>query len=125
MDIIQTVVIKQILTEKSKQDLMGHFRDQMLQLKKECEQLQFERKKMETLKKRLPGTLQSFNQEIEIRTEKIKMFEFRMEQLHILPLGSEIKQKDVQAIINVEVGDSWDTNEKTIIIKDGIVIEIR
>jgi hypothetical protein len=125
MEILQTVVIKQILTEKSKEDLMEHFRDQKIQLQRECEQLRFEQKKMETTKRRLPSSLQAFDKEIQIRTEKTKMLEFRMEQLHILPLGSEIKQKDVQAIINVEVGDVWDANEKTIVIKDGIVVDIK
>jgi hypothetical protein len=44
-----------------------------------------------------------------------------------LPLGSEIKEKEVQALVDVNVGDSWDqiTKEQMIIVKDGIIIEIR
>ena len=34
-----------------------------------------------------------------MRKEKIKLLEFQIEQLHILPLGSEIKEKEVQALV--------------------------
>jgi hypothetical protein len=125
LEILQTVVIKQILTEKSKQELFEYFSGQILQLKKECEQLRFERKRMESNKKSNHSTLHSFNEEIQARVEKIKMLEFRMEQLHILPLGSEIKHKEIQAITNVEIGDVWDAKDKVIVIKDGIVVHIQ
>lgn len=62
-----------------------------------------------------------------MRQEKIKLLDFQCEQLHMLPLGSELKETEVQALIDVNVGDRWDelVNGKTIIIKDGIVAEIR
>ena len=30
-----------------------------------------------------------------------------MEQLHMLPLGSELKEKEVQALVEVQIGDRW------------------
>ena len=38
----------------------------------------------------------------------------------MLPLGSELKEKEVQALVEVQIGDSWSklTGEKTIVIKD-------
>ncbi|MEH7110471.1 YlqD family protein, partial [Bacillus sp. JJ1764] len=68
-----------------------------------------------------------FEKEIQNRKEKIKLIDFQIEQLHILPIGSELKEKEVQAIVEVKVGDSWDaTNLRpTIIVKDGIIEEIR
>lgn len=125
MEIIQTVIVKQILTEKSKQLLMDYFTNERSQLIKECEQLQFEQKKQDLKRKGPSLNNDSFMKEIKLREEKMKLLEFRMEQLHILPLGSEIKQSEVQAITEVEVGDQWDSHEKTIIVKDGRVIEIR
>ncbi|KAA0547961.1 hypothetical protein FZW96_09475 [Bacillus sp. BGMRC 2118] len=125
MDIIQTVIVKQILTDKSKQQLLDFFTDEILQLQKECEQLQFEQKKVQYKNKGSQGNHDFFKKELDIRNEKIKMLEFRIEQLHILPLGSEIKQKEMQAITRVEVGDQWDSLQRTIIIKDARVIEIR
>jgi hypothetical protein len=45
----------------------------------------------------------------------------------MLPLGSELKDKEVEAIVDINVGDKWDEhiNESTIIVKDGIIAEIR
>ena len=49
-----------------------------------------------------------------------------MEQLEILPLGSQLKEREVQGLVNVEVGDKWDDFlNKTIVVKDGIITEIR
>ncbi len=61
------------------------------------------------------------------RQEKEKLLEFQIEQLHMLPLGSELKEKEVQALVDVQVGDVWDEGfgESTIIIRDGIIDEIR
>ena len=33
--------------------------------------------------------------------EKIKLIEFQLEQLHMLPLGSELKEQEIQAIVSV------------------------
>lgn len=50
-----------------------------------------------------------------------------MEQLEILPLGSEIREREMEAILEISVGDRWDESffDKTIVVTDGIVTEIR
>lgn len=128
MKLLQTVVVKQILTEKSKDELFEKYQERRLQLQKECDQLRFELKKLEKTKKYQPTQLlEHFDKEIQIRQEKIKLADFQIEQLHILPLGSELKEREVQALVDVNVGDPWDEflSGKTIIIKDGYVAEIR
>ncbi|AIM17681.1 MULTISPECIES: YlqD family protein [Neobacillus] len=128
MQIIQTVVVKQILTEKSKQQLFEKYNSKKLQLQKECDQLQFELKRLEKTKNFSQVSLKNqFEKEIQFRKEKIKLLEFQIEQLHILPLGSELKEREVQALVEINVGDTWDLSlgQPTIIIKDGIVEEIR
>ncbi|MEH7387048.1 YlqD family protein [Bacillus sp. JJ1521] len=128
MKIIQTVEVKQILTEISKVKLIGSLQSNRDQLLKECDQLKFELKKMEKLKKFDPVKIkQYFTNEIDLRQEKVKQLEFQIEQIHMLPLGSEIKEKEVQSIIDINVGDNWDetTTARTIVIKEGIVKEIR
>jgi hypothetical protein len=122
MKILQTVVVKQKLTEKSKDILLDTFQLKKLQLQKECEQLRFEYKKVEKNRKQQPQTLKSYyNKEIEKRQEKVKLLDFQIEQIHKLPLGSEIKEKEINAIVDIEVGDKWeDINTlKTIVIKEG------
>lgn len=128
MKIIQTVEVKQILTENSKAKLIGSLQMNKDQLLKECNQLTFELKKMEKLKKFDPIKIkQYFTNEMSLRQEKVKQLEFQIEQIHMLPLGSEIKEKEVQSIIDINVGDNWDetTTARTIVIKEGIVEEIR
>ncbi|MGG3466646.1 YlqD family protein [Neobacillus pocheonensis] len=125
MQIIQTVVVKQILTDKSKVKLLELYNAQMLQVQKECSQLQFEVKRLEKTKNFSPGELKNhFEKEINKRKEKEKLLEFQIEQLHMLPLGSELKEKEVQALMEVKVGDAW-IFQPAIIIKDGIIEEIR
>ena len=90
MQIIQTVVVKRILTDKSKVKLLELYNAQKLQLQKECSQLQFELKRLEKTKSFTPGELKNhFEKEINKRKEKEKLLEFQIEQLHMLPLGSE------------------------------------
>lgn len=128
MKLIQTVTVKQVLTEVSKQKLLNKYEALKFQLNKECDQLRFEMKKLEkTNKFQVSSLKKQFEQEIASRSEKAKLIDFQIEQLHMLPLGSELKEKEVQALVEVKVGDSWDEidKESAIIIKDGIIEEIR
>ncbi|MCL6572324.1 MAG: YlqD family protein [Bacillus sp. (in: Bacteria)] len=128
MQLIQTVMVKQILTEQSKQQMFENYQEKMLQLKKESDQLQFELKRLEKTKTFSPGELKKqFEKEIQMRQEKAKLLEFQIEQLHILPLGSELKEKEVQALVEINIGDVWNKRmgQATIIIKDGKIEEIR
>lgn len=128
MQIIQTVVVKQILTETSKQKLLETYFARKLQMQKEYQQLQFELKKLEKNNKYQQSVLKKhFEKELQKRQEKEKLLEFQIEQLHMLPIGSELKEKEVQALVEIKVGDVWDErmSQPTIIIKDGIIEEIR
>lgn len=128
MKILQAVSVKQVLTEKSKQDLLNKYEENQQQLKKECDQLLFEMKKLERTRKYSSGGLKTqFDKEIDMRKEKIKLIDFQIEQLDLLPLGSELQDQDIQALVEINIGDNWNhiNNGKTIIIKDGIIIDIR
>ena len=128
MKIIQTVTVKQILTEKSREKLSAKYNQQKQQLQKECDQLLFEMKKLERTRKfSAAGLKAQFDKEIEVRKEKIKLIDFQIEQLGMLPYGSELKDQDVMALVDIEIGDNWEAimTGKTVIIKDGIVTEIR
>jgi hypothetical protein len=127
MKILQSVVVKQVLTEKSKKELLNNFESTLFQLQKECEQLQFEQKRLEKNSKLAVHEIRNhFELEINKRKEKMKMVTFQINQLSLLELGSEVKEKEVQAIIEVQIGDTWNKiNQSEIVIKDGIVLEIR
>lgn len=128
MKIIRNIIVKQILTEKSKQVLFQKFEHQLQQLDREISQLKFEKKKYEKNKKaQLPSVLAQFEKEISSRNEKSKLLQFQLEQLEVLPLGTELKETEVQGIVEIYEGDNWDelTRDRTIVIKDGIINEIR
>lgn len=129
MKIIRNINVKQILTEKSKQELYERFNKKIEQLNKEIGQLLFEKKKFEKTKMtQTPSVpLSQFEKEISSRTEKCKLLQFQLEQLEILPLGTELKETEVQGIVEINEGDNWDelTEGRTIVIKDGIIDEIR
>ncbi|MCU9593116.1 YlqD family protein [Caldibacillus thermolactis] len=127
MQILTTVTVNQILTEKSREKLFHTFQNRKQALQKEIDQLKFEKKRLEKTKKYNIKMLHNyFEKEIENRNEKIKLLEFQIEQLEILPLGSQLKEREVQGLVNVEVGDKWNDNlNKTIVVKDGVITEIR
>ena len=126
--ILQNVIVNQVLTESSKKQLLETYTSKKLQLQKESEQLRFELKKMEKTRNFQPASLRAhFEKEISSRLEKIKLVEFQIEQLNILPVGSELKEREVQSIAEVEIGTNWEEfiQTKVIVVKDGIVEDIR
>ncbi|MCU9612127.1 YlqD family protein [Caldibacillus lycopersici] len=127
MRLITNITVKQILTENSKEELSNSFTKRKLQLQKEMDQLRFEVKRLEKTKKyQITHLQQYFEKELDDRAEKIKLLDFQLEQLELLPIGAELKEREVQGMIDVKVGDNW--NElmlgKTIVVKDGIIEDI-
>ncbi|WP_249869808.1 YlqD family protein [Oceanobacillus saliphilus] len=127
MNIIKKVLIKQIVTEKSKEKIYSNFYNHKLRLEQECQQLLFEKRKMQNK----PGVSkqeveQRFQQEINNRKEKIKLIDFKIDQLETLEIGSEIIESEVEALVEVEVGSNWNDimEEQAIVIKDDIIIRI-
>ncbi len=83
---------------------MTRYQEQASATSEECDQLRFEMKKIERAKKYPSEKLrQHFDKELEDRAEKIKLLDFQLDQLDLLPLGSELKEKEVQGISRVQV----------------------
>ncbi|EIA20779.1 YlqD family protein [Listeria fleischmannii] len=128
MKLIQKVVIMQVLTEQSKSELIHYYTKQKRLLETEMEQLLFEEKKVTHKNRYQPERVSDyFEHELNLRQEKIKLVDFQMEQLNVLPLGSEIRERELETIVDVMVGDKWDENtlNKTIVVTDGVITEIR
>ena len=127
MKIIKRIPVKQIITEKSKEKIKKDLLHQKMLLEQECQQLLFEKKKLEYKAK---GSKQDitdrFQQEIKNRKEKIKLADFKIEQLAMMEIGSEIIEKEVEALVEVKEGSHWDDimDEKAIVIEDGVIIRI-
>ncbi|MCM3214771.1 YlqD family protein [Niallia taxi] len=127
MQILHTVTVKQILTEKTKQASEKKISQELLQLEKESEQLKFEEKKLLKGNHSASAVKQHISKELAQREEKKKTLEFQLAQLHILPLGSELKSQELTGIVDINIGDVWDEQllHKTILLKDGKVVDIR
>lgn len=128
MKILHKVSVKKILTETTKETMVKQLFEEKFQLHKECEQLLFEQKKLERMKKYSSLQLQAqFDKQIATRKEKIKIIDFQLEQIELLPIGAELDDQDVQVMTEIHIGDNWEkkVTNKVIILEDGIVKEIR
>ena len=127
MNIIKKIQVKQIVTKQSKEKLKSNFIHQKMRLEQECQQLLFEQRKLENKAGISKQDIKSrFQQEISQRQQNIKSIDFKLEQLEILEIGSEIIEREVEALVEVKEGAHWDEimNDHAIIIKDNIVIRI-
>lgn len=127
MQIIQRILVKQVITESSKKTIQTKFNKKLKQLEQESQQLIFERKKLE----HKPGVdkykvNKRFQDEIQKREESKKQIRFQLEQLEIVPIGSEIIENEVEALVDVHEGMNWHEvmKEQAIIIQDDIVIRV-
>ncbi|GGP12319.1 YlqD family protein [Oceanobacillus neutriphilus] len=127
MKLIKKVPIKLVVTEESKEKIRQNFNNHKLRLEQECQQLQFEIRKLKNKSVNVRSDMETrFNQEIKNRQEKMKLLDFKIEQLDELKMGSEIVEKEVEVLVEVEVGSDWNhiMKEQAIVIKDDKVIRI-
>lgn len=127
MKIIKRVQVKQVITEKSKEELRKKFEQNKVQLERECQQLLFEQRKLKNkLSNQQHEIKERFEREINMRKDKIAIIDFKMDQLALLEIGSEIIEKEVDALVDVEVGANWEelVGNQAIVIKDNIVVRI-
>lgn len=128
MKIIKKVTVKQILTPNSKQSLKATFQKEKLQLEQECQQLEFEKRKMIQRSHLSKDSIKNrFDVEIKRREEKMSLLDFKLSQLERLDYGAEIVEAEVDALVEVKVGMNWyeQIQQQEIVIKDGIVIKIK
>lgn len=127
MKIIKKVLVKQIVTEKSKKKLLDQFNNQKMRLEQECQQLLFEKKKLQNksgVSKQ--DVTRRFQTEINKRMEKMDLIDFKIEQMEMLELGVEIVEDEVEALVEVTEGMHWEEvmSEQSIVIKDGMIVRI-
>lgn len=127
MQIVKKVLVKQVITEASKETLQQAFRKEMIQLDRECQQLLFEQRKLKnkvTSSKR--EITERFEEEIKQRKDKMTLLEFKLNQLDLLEIGSEIVEKEVDALVDLAIGSDWNElmNKQAIVVEDGIVVRI-
>lgn len=126
------IKVKMILTEDSRNKLKEEFSSRKKRLELELEQLQFQGKKLLLEAQRRGMEAQEVVQqrmfkEESSRRKKISDLDFQIQQLSVIPDGSEVLYTTVESEIEVKVGDNWDQviNQVEIILLDGVIHEIR
>ncbi|MGY4689798.1 YlqD family protein [Salibacterium sp. K-3] len=128
MRIIKKAAVKHVLTERMRERMAADFRRDQHRQKKEIEQLQFQmQKQMKSVDAAWKKTevKERYDKEIEKRKEKMKSAQFQLTQLEHLPSGTEIASGEVEAIEEVSEGDEWPAGNQEIVVKDGVIIQIR
>jgi YlqD protein len=132
LTIRQPVAVKFILTETTKQQILAEQRRQVDRLTAEIEQIEQQGAAMleqamaqggaqaQELRQRLE---QEKNNRIQQREQVIQ----QIQQIQQMELGTEVPNMNVETTVDVHVGDDWSKilRGAEIIIKDGIVHEIR
>ncbi|MDQ0206382.1 YlqD family protein [Alkalicoccobacillus murimartini] len=128
MQFLQTVAIKQVFTELKKETLAKGLHEEIEQVQREMDQLHFQ------LQKAIKGSSSKefqvrkrYEQEINKRTEKRKSIEFKLQQLQKLEMGTEIADGYAQAIVELNIGDTWPDQgqELEMVVRDGTIEQFR
>ena len=128
----QPVAVKIILTEETKQTWLAELRRLVNQTIAELEELEFRGKQWQRdAEKQGEAAVQATEQRIEMersqRVERREQLIAQLSQIQQMDIDSEVPNGTVETSIDVEVGDSWEkvVLGSEIVVKDGIVVEIR
>lgn len=132
ISIRQPVTIKIILTEETKQAWLAELRRLVNSTIAELEELEFRSKQwLRDAEKQGEGAVQATEERIEQeknqRIEQREQLIQQLTQIQQMDIGTEVSNGTVETSVDVKVGDSWDSiaQGSEIVIKDGVVIEIR
>ncbi|RKY05701.1 hypothetical protein DRP77_00030 [Candidatus Poribacteria bacterium] len=126
------VILKTIVTEKFKQELIQQLSEAIKQIEVKLEQMEFQmRRTIAELEKTDPKRARLVKEELmaeKRRQEQIKLsLQRKLEEVEKLEIGSEFITGTYDAPVKIEVGDDirQKLSQAEIIVKDGIVISIK
>jgi hypothetical protein len=132
MLIRRKVHVKAIVTEQFKQDLLGRLREARLQVELSQQQLEYQgRKYLSDLESKDPAQAEAFRRKIERQKQKREELKTKLvaelAAAESLELGTEYQQVAIEGLAEVNVGDNLSEKLQAaeVVIKDGIVVDIR
>lgn len=132
LTIRQPVAVKFILTETTKQQIIEEHRNQIDRLSMELEQIEQQGKLAIEQAMAQGGDIaaqvrEQVQMEKDSRIAQREQLIQQIQQFQQMELGTEIQNMTVETTVEVRVGDDWTKilQGAEIIIKDGIVHEIR
>ncbi|WP_246218249.1 YlqD family protein [Litoribacterium kuwaitense] len=120
---IRKAVVKKVLTPDERARIRATLQTNHDQAVREYEQLKFYLKRSEHQKQ--TETTQRLRKELVAKEEAVESINFQMEQLDLLPGGTELKVAEVEIEQDIEVGMQWEDKPAEIIVEDGVIKDIR
>jgi hypothetical protein len=130
MTVVRPLVVKAIVTESFKRQYLGELEDTVKRLDAVITQIDTQIRRAE-LERQITPQGRAIRQQLEIersRQEAARMeLQARIKEAESLELNSEFSQGTIESLVDLSVGDNFFTRlaRAEVVIKDGIVIEIR
>jgi hypothetical protein len=130
MTVVRPVVVKAIVTETFKRQYVNELEDTVKRLDAVIQQIDTQIRRTE-LERQITPQSRAIRQQLEVersRQEAARMeLQARIKEAESLEFNSEFSQGTVESLVELNVGDNFFTRlaRAEVIIKDGIVIEIR
>ncbi len=130
MTVVRPLVVKAIVTESFKKQYLSEIEDTVKRLDAVITQIDTQIRRAE-LERQITPQSRAFRQQLEVersRQEAARMeLQARMKEAEGLEINSEFSQGTIESLVDLSVGDNFFTRlaRAEVVIKDGIVIEIR
>lgn len=129
--IIRRIKVKAIVTERLKQELVLQIQEGIKKMEMELNFLEQRNKKALTeltlkASPQVQAVREHFEWEKKKREESKAALLEQLKKINVLEEGQEVLQGEVEGPVEIKLGDSWEgILEKEIVLKDGIVVNIR
>lgn len=130
MTVVRPVVVKAIVTDAFKRQYISELEETVKRLDAVISQIETQIRRTE-LERQITPQSRAFRQQLEVersRQEAARLeLQARLREAEALELNAEFSQGTVESLVELSVGDNFFTRlaRAEVIIKDGIVIEIR
>jgi hypothetical protein len=130
MTVVRPVVIKAIVTEAFKKQYISELEETVRRLDAVVQQIDVQIRRAE-LERQITPQMRAFRQQLEVersRQEAARLeLQARIKEAEGLELNSEFSQGTIESLVELNVGDNVLTRlaRAEVVVKDGIVIEIR
>ncbi len=132
MLIKRKIHVKAIVTEGFKQGLLERLHEAQLQVELSQQQLEFQgRKYLSDLESKDPAQAEAFRRKIDRQKQKREELKAKLaaelSAAEKLDIGAEFEQAPIEGLADVNLGDNLSEKLQAaeIVIKDGIVVDIR
>jgi hypothetical protein len=129
IQLLQQITVKVIVTDGFKERIQGEIKDNLAQLAVNKSQLQSILNESAQLNLE-PGSADAAERarvqaELDRLNRGVQELEWRIKESQSLTNGAEIFLHHAQALVPVTVGEAYQPGNQEVIVKDGIVVEVR